>query len=77
MKKSRAVQFSRAETEALLLLIQHVGVSAPFNNDREKEAVNTVYYGLPIVARRRTANSLNEMIWSLWADTHPEEGPFK
>ncbi len=77
MAKSRSIQFTRAETEALLALIQHVGVSSIVGNDYEKEALNDVYSSLPIAARRRTANSLNTKIWEAWADTHPEEGPFK
>lgn len=75
--KSRNVQFSRAEAEALLSLIQYVGVSSINGNDHEKEALNKVYASLPIFARRRVANALNDKIWSAWADTHPEEGPFK
>lgn len=75
--KSRSVQFSRAETEALLALIHHVGVSSVAGCESERAAVNEVYCALPIAARRRTANTLNDKIWSVWADTHPEEGPFK
>lgn len=75
--KSRVVQFTRAETEALLALIHHAGVTSVIGCESERVALNKVYAELPFAARRRTANTLNDKIWSAWADTHPEEGPFK
>lgn len=78
--KSKPVQFTRAEAEALMNLMHHSGVQATFIGnlgDKEKEAIRTVHSDLPIAARNRTVLALNTKIWEAWADTHPEEGPFK
>lgn len=75
---SQMMRFTRGETEALMALIHHAGVSSVWGPaEQEKEALRTVYAALPIAARRKIANSLNHKIWGAWADTHPEEGPFK
>lgn len=77
-KQSSMMCFTRGEAEALMLLIHHVGVTSVWTiQDSEKEAIKTVYSDLPIAARDRIVKSLNAKIWGAWADTHPEEGPFK
>lgn len=75
--KKVSVEFTRAECEALLILIQHVGVSSVFINDYQQDALREVYGALPIAARKPVVSSLNTKIWECWAKTHPEEGPFK
>lgn len=77
MKKSRTFQLTRGETEALLCLLYHAGVSSSFPDPDEKARMREVYANLPIAARSRIVSGLNEKIWNAWADTHPEEGPFK
>lgn len=77
--KSRAVHFTRAEAEALLNLMHFsgfTGVQSSMSKEDAK-AVDEVHNSLPIAARKRTAAMLNDKIWNIWADTHPEEGPFK
>lgn len=76
--KSKAVQFTRAEAEALMNMMQHCGItSCDAVRPYEVAALKNVHESLPIAARTRIVLSLNDKIWSAWADTHPEEGPFK
>lgn len=60
-KKSKPLQLTRGETELLLQLVD----AAPHISSMSKARLSAI---LPELTRKA---------WSAWADTHPEDGPFK
>lgn len=66
-KKSRPARLSRGATEKLLELL-HKALPNPSNPAEMK--------GLGIREKNRI-EEVDHFIWNAWADTHPEEGPFK
>lgn len=80
MTKSKPVQFTRAEAEALMNLMALSSVQCVHESQldiTDRVNIKAVHESLPIAARVRTVLSLNAKIWEVWAETHPEEGPFK
>lgn len=66
-KKSRPFQLSRGATEELLDLLG--SVLPNINSPAEMKGLG--------VRRRNRITELHHFMWDAWADTHPEEGPFK
>ncbi|MNJ49938.1 hypothetical protein D3C77_451970 [compost metagenome] len=66
-RKSRPVRLSRGATEKLLELL-HAALPNP-NNPSEMKGRG--------VRERNRIEEVHHFIWNAWADTHPEEGPFK
>lgn len=66
--KSRPVTFTRGEAEAILCLCQHIS---------DKATAASILDSIPSPARTYIIKNLTEKAWHIWADTHPEEGPFK
>jgi hypothetical protein len=60
-KKSRPFQLTRAESELLIKVLD----AARQNSDPK------------IKAGAATLENLNRKAWSAYADTHPEDGPYK
>lgn len=59
-------------------LMAHGGVqSVDAIRPHEVLKLKEVHGSLPVTARSRTVLNLNAKIWEAWAETHPEEGPFK
>lgn len=65
-KQSRPIRLSRGATELLLSLIGEMP------NPNDPRAMK----GLGIRQRNRI-EEVHHAVWNAWADTHPEEGPFK
>lgn len=66
-KRSRPRQLSRGATEELLTILANI-LPNP-NNPAEMAGLG--------VRRRNRVIELHNFVWDVWADTHPEEGPFK
>lgn len=71
--KNAKVILTRAETEALISVLCVLELGEPTSKDKLAKA----YPNMPVLARSRVNANLCDKIWSAWADTHPEEGPFK